>query len=132
MKKTTIVLLAVTIFLIISSCGGSGGQAETKTKANAERPKPNLENGKIVYDRACIACHMAGVAGAAKIDDKARWTESAAKGFETLHKHVINGVAAGEGKYGVMAPRGSCTDCTDKDLFDAVGYILNQAGVSAE
>lgn len=133
MKKITMLVLALVAVFLITSCGGGGSsQTETKKEAKVEKPKPNLENGKIVYEKSCIACHMAGVAGAAKLDDKPRWAESAAKGLDALQKTVIKGVAAGEGKYGVMAPRGACTDCSDKDIFDAIGYILNQAGLTAE
>ena len=87
----------------------------------------DLENGKAVYDRICMACHMTGVAGAAKITDTERWAEVAPKGLKALQESVINGIP--DGKYGVMPERGSCTDCTDKDLYDAVAYILSEAGV---
>jgi cytochrome c5 len=110
------------IFAFVTSCGnGNGGNDGVYTA--------NIENGKVTYEKVCIACHMKGVAGAAALDNKTRWDESAAKGLETLRGIVLNG---NEGTYGVMSPRGTCTDCSDEDLFDALGYMLNKAGVEAK
>lgn len=126
MKKfLTLILVAVVTGLFLISCGSAGSKKEeTKTLT------VNIENGKVVYEKICIACHMTGVAGAAALTDKPRWDEMAAKGMETLHNSVVNGVP--EGKYGVMLERGSCPDCSDQDLYDAVGYMLNEAGVTAK
>ena len=124
-KLLTLILVTAVTGAFLVSCGGSGSpKEETKTLT------ANIENGKVVYDKICIACHMTGVAGAAALTDKPRWDEMAAKGMETLHNSVINGVP--EGKYGVMAEKGSCTDCSDQDLFDAIGYMLKEAGVTAK
>ena len=124
-KLLTLVLVTVITGAFLVSCAGSDSKKE-ETKALTA----NIENGKVVYEKVCIACHMTGVAGAAALTDKPRWEEMAAKGMETLHNSVINGVP--EGKYGVMLERGSCTDCSDQDLYDAVGYMLNEAGVTAK
>ncbi len=119
----SIVLASALIFTFVTSCGGGNeaGDGDTYTV--------NIENGKLTYDKICIACHMTGVAGAAALTDKTRWDESAAKGLDALRGIVING---NEGSYGVMSPRGTCTDCTDEDLFDALGYILHEAGVETK
>lgn len=124
--------------MIIASCGGGGGSSENESSGTAKKSETkketqmtaDLENGKEVYNRVCIACHLTGVAGAAKISNKERWQEVAPKGMKTLHESVINGVP--DGKYGVMPERGSCTDCTDKDLYDAVAYIFHEAGVEVK
>ncbi len=89
----------------------------------------NLENGKKVYTKICIACHMTGVAGAPALKDKTRWVEIAAKGMKQLHHDAINGFT---GKTGVMPARGSCSDCSDEDIYDAVAYMLKKAGVKAK
>ncbi len=89
----------------------------------------NLENGKKVYTKICIACHMTGVAGAPALKDKTRWVEIAAKGMKQLHHDAINGFT---GKTGVMPARGSCSDCSDQDIYDAVAYMLNKAGVKVK
>lgn len=127
MKIQTQTLLVALIAIIFTSCAGGGNSDSSTTKKAKQEIKVDLKNGKAVYDKVCMACHMTGVAGAAKITDKARWEEVAPRGLKDLQQTVINGVP--DGKYGVMPARGSCTDCSDKDLLDAVGYILNEAGV---
>ena len=108
---------------------------ETKaTKATASNGETtatgaNLENGKVVYDKSCMACHMTGIAGAAALTDKARWTEVASKGLDGLSKSAINGFT---GKHGVMPARGACADCSDEDIIDATAYMLNEAGVEVK
>ncbi len=89
----------------------------------------NLENGKKVYAKICMACHMTGVAGAPALKDKVRWERIAAKGMKQLHQDAINGFT---GKSGVMPARGSCADCSDQDIYDAVAYMLKTAGVEAK
>lgn len=145
MKK----ILAITMLMIFSitlivSCGGDAKKAVDNAKdavsstANSAKEAvkevadhvANLDNGKKVYDKVCVACHMTGVAGAAALNDKARWEENAKLGMKELVKHAINGVP--KGKYGVMPERGSCNDCSDEDLADAVAYMLKEAGVTAK
>ncbi len=124
MKNFLSIILSITLVLtFFSSCGGGteSGDGDAYTA--------NIENGKVTYDKVCVACHMTGVAGAAALTDKTRWDESAAKGLETLRGIVING---NEGTYGVMSPRGTCADCSDEDLYDALGFILKEAGVEAK
>ncbi len=89
----------------------------------------NIENGKAIYEKSCFACHNAGVAGAAKLDDKARWEATAAKGIEKVDANVINGFT---GEHGVMPAKGGNATFTDQEVKDAVAYMLNTAGVTAE
>jgi len=112
-------LLFIVLFgsMLLSSCGDS----------KPKELKANLENGKVVYNKACIACHMTGVAGAAAITDKARWDNIAAKDINVLHKQSIEGY---QGDYGVMPAKGTCVDCSDQDIFDAINYMMDQAGVA--
>ncbi|UBM61769.1 c-type cytochrome [Candidatus Sulfidibacterium hydrothermale] len=135
MKKLFVLIFMVAMGgFLLSSCGGNAQKGEKSTaavkKAKTEKTYvANLENGKKVYNKVCIACHMTGVAGAPALKDKARWTEIAAKGLKQLHHDAISGFT---GKYGVMPARGSCTDCSDQDLYDAVAYMLKTAGVTAK
>ncbi len=119
----SIILASMLTFAFVTSCGSGNesGDGDTYTA--------NIENGKVKYDQICIACHMKGVAGAAALDDKARWDESAAKGLKTLREIVQKG---NQGTYGLMPEKGSCTDCSEEDLYDALGYILSEAGVEAK
>jgi len=107
----------------------NGKKQNSATAVNTEVAKnyvANLENGKKVYSRVCIACHMTGVAGAPALKDKTRWGEIAAKGMKQLHHDAINGFT---GKTGVMPAKGGCSDCSGEDIYDAVAYMLKTAGV---
>jgi cytochrome c5 len=143
MKRLVLIIATVVLSgVLFTSCGGSGSEPKEEKQAPKEEVKQeqqvsqeegltaDIENGKAVYSKVCIACHMTGVAGAAALTDKERWDEMAAKGMKTLHSSVINGVT--EGKYGVMPAKGSCADCSDQDLYDAVSYMLKEAGVTAK
>ena len=76
-----------------------------------------------------MACHMTGIAGAAALTDKARWTKVASKGLDGLSKSAINGFT---GEYGVMPAKGACADCSDTDILVATAYMLNEAGVEVK
>ena len=119
----SIILASMLIFTFVTSCGSS------EDNGDGGEYTVNLENGDVVYNKVCIACHMTGVAGAPALTDKTRWEESAAKGLDALTLIVLDG---GEGKSGVMAPRGTCADCSDEDLYDALGFMLKEAGVEAK
>lgn len=141
MKKVFLfVFLLAAAGFVFSSCGGnannnSGKSTTTQSsEKNVDKPQQksftaNIENGKAVYNKVCLACHMTGVAGAPALKDKARWEGIAKKDMNTLHLNAINGFT---GKYGVMPPKGTCTDCTDQDLYDAVAYMLKTAEVAAK
>lgn len=133
MKNVMTFIFAIGLFaFFLTSCGGSTGSKEKAKEPKQETKKEmtaNIENGKAVYNKTCIACHMKGVAGAAALTDKPRWEEIAAKGMETLLHDAINGY---QGDYGVMPAKGTCTDCSDQDLYDAISYMIKEAGVTAK
>jgi cytochrome c5 len=139
------VSLFLALFVVVSfsmfSCGGSTPAAETAdTTAVVPAAEPaaepvadayvaNLENGKVIYDKMCNACHVAGVAGAAKLDNKVRWEETAVKGLAVITEHAIVGYT---GTYGVMPAKGGNPAFTDIEVKDALAYMLAQAGVEAK
>jgi cytochrome c5 len=77
--------------------------------------------GLAIYNKACMVCHDAGVAGAPRLGDKADWEPRVAQGSDRFLQVVIAGM-------GVMPPRGSCMDCGDEELKAAIRYMLVQAG----
>ena len=136
MRKILVGILA-TIFvsILIINCGGESKPGAKKAKSMLDKTKKakaemvvDFANGEKTYNKVCIACHLTGVAGAAALSNKPRWQANADKGMAVLHQSVINGVP--NGKYGVMPPRGTCTDCSDKDLYDGIGYMIREAGVT--
>jgi len=134
--------------MLMTSCGGDKKATTTETKTTEvkkEETKPaakeeaktaetkdftkftaNLENGKKVYSKACIACHFTGVSGAPALKpDKYKledWQKRADMGINALMHSAING------KPGTaMTAKGTCADCTEQDLFDAIHYMYGEA-----
>ncbi len=76
-------------------------------------------DGKGLYDKACFACHAAGVAGAPKFGDKAAWAPFVAQGIDNMVKIAISGK-------GAMPPRGGST-ASDNEIRAAVQYMVDHA-----
>ena len=84
----------------------------------------DIAAGEQIYQSACFACHMTGVAEAPKLDDPAAWEPRLAQGMAGLVQSSINGK-------GAMPPKGGFAHLTDDDLRNAIGFMLDKAGVSA-
>ncbi len=93
-------------------------------EVNASLDTDNLEAGKAVYAKSCMACHSAGVAGAPKISDAAAWEPRVAQGMDTLNEHAIKGFT---GSSGVMPPKGGFAALSDDDVKAAVAYMVSSA-----
>lgn len=65
------------------------------------------------YQNTCVACHLAGVAGAPRLDDKAAWAPRLEKGTDALLASVKNGMNA-------MPPGGTCASCTDEQFLQLI------------
>ena len=104
-----------------SDTGTAGSAAQTV--AAAAGPVDIAAGGQI-YQSACFACHMSGVADAPKLDDPAAWEPRLGQGMAGLIQSVINGK-------GAMPPKGGFAHLTEDDLRNAVGFMLDEAGVSA-
>jgi len=98
--------------------------AETAVAAAAmvvgQVPEPAglTDNIRNTVDGVCAGCHMAGVAGAPKLDDKAAWQLRADKGLDALVASVTNGL-------NVMPPRGGSA-LTDEEIVIAVQYQISK------
>lgn len=80
------------------------------------------DDGKAIYDKACIACHLSGAAGAPKLGDKAAWAPRIELGMDALYDIAMNG------KPGTaMLPKGTCAACSEDDLKAAVDYMVEQS-----
>ncbi|MCA3178410.1 MAG: cytochrome c5 family protein [Burkholderiales bacterium] len=75
--------------------------------------------GKKLYETACQACHVAGVAGAPKLGDKAAWAPRLAAGVDGLTASVIKGK-------GAMPPKGGST-ASDAEIKASVQYMVDAA-----
>ena len=85
----------------------------------------DLAAGEKVYQSACFACHMTGVAEAPKIDGPTDWEPRLAQGMAGL----LQAVTAGKG---AMPPKGGFAHLTEDDLRNAIEFMLDKAGVSAD
>lgn len=70
-----------------------------------------------LYSQVCAACHVAGVAGAPRLGDKAAWAPRVALGVDALTASVIKGK-------GAMPPRGGSTG-SDADIKAVVQYMVS-------
>ncbi|HMU88053.1 MAG TPA: c-type cytochrome, partial [Agitococcus sp.] len=76
--------------------------------------------GEDVYKAVCAMCHGAGVAGAPKFGDKAAWKARIAQGTPVLYDHALKGIRA-------MPAKGTCATCTEKEIKNAVDYMVSKA-----
>ncbi len=76
------------------------------------------EPGKATFERYCAVCHRVGLAGAPKIGDIDDWKPRlAANNLEQLTASAIKGKNA-------MPPKGTCIDCSETDIKNAIQYML--------
>jgi c(7)-type cytochrome triheme protein len=81
--------------------------------------------GKPVYDKACVTCHGAGVAGAPKFGAAPDWAPRIARGAAALYKSALEGTAKG------MPAKGGRSDLSDAEVKAAVDYMIAAARGSA-
>lgn len=74
-------------------------------------------SGEDIYNKACVACHGAGVLGAPKLQNAADWQPRLEKGFDTIWQNAING-------FNAMPARGTCASCSDDDIKAAIEYMI--------
>ena len=84
----------------------------------------DIAAGEQIYQTACFACHLTGVAEAPKLDDPAAWEPRLAQGMTGLLQSATNGK-------GAMPPKGGFAHLTEDDVRNAIGFMLDKAGVSA-
>jgi cytochrome c5 len=90
---------------------------EGEAKVDSARPE---RGGSEIYQSVCVICHGSGAAGAPVFGNRAAWSARKAQGMTVLLTHALHG-------YNYMPPRGSCTDCTDSEIKEAITYMLNAA-----
>lgn len=77
--------------------------------------------GQATYEKYCSVCHRDGVAGAPKFRVAADWkTRLGTKKLEELTATAIKGINA-------MPPKGTCMECSDEEIKNAVQYMLPQS-----
>ena len=79
------------------------------------------DKGKAVYDKVCVACHSAGIAGAPKLGDAKAWEPRIKTGIDALYESALKGKAP------AMPAKGGATDVPDADIKAAVDYMVAAA-----
>lgn len=91
-------------------CAAASGAAS----ASASGPR----SGEDVYEATCKNCHGPGVLGAPKKGSADEWAPRLEKGFDTVLANAINGINS-------MPPKGTCGDCSDEELSEAIKFMSN-------
>jgi len=78
-------------------------------------------DGGAIFNSVCFACHLAGVAGAPKLETAA-WKGRIAQGVEQLVDHATNGF---QGSAGVMPAKGGRIDLSDAEIEATVHWMLD-------
>jgi cytochrome c5 len=95
------------------------GESEPE-EAAATTADAAQKSGEQVYNSSCMACHVAGVAGAPKLGDVAAWAPRIAAGMDSLLANATNGLKA-------MPPKGTCMSCSSDELQAAVEYMVGKS-----
>jgi cytochrome c5 len=80
----------------------------------------DIDGGEI-YNSVCFVCHLAGVAGAPKLE-AAAWEARVAKGADQLVQNAIIGF---QGDTGMMPPKGGRMDLSDAQIQATVQWMLD-------
>ena len=101
-------------------------QSSAPTVETAAEPEPVAAalTGPQVYNTACNACHGNGIGGAPIVGDVATWAPRIAQGMDVLYGNAINGF---QGSAGVMIAKGGRLDLSDKEVQDAVDYMVTES-----
>lgn len=76
------------------------------------------EPGQATYEQYCAVCHTSGVAGAPKYQDQIGWkARTKVKDLTQLTQSAIKGINA-------MPAKGTCMQCSDKEIEQAIAYML--------
>ena len=117
-----------TIGLIDASVAlAAKGQAADREAAQtpAASPLPSIaagaaRSGQQVYDTFCFACHATGVSEAPLFGSLAQWQPHIDEGIDTLVATSLTGI-------NLMPPMGTCMNCTDQEMRDAIQYMIDNA-----
>ena len=83
----------------------------------AAEPKPAARSGEEIYKEYCGSCHGGGWQAAPVAYDERDWSERTVKGLDVMFQNAKKGM-------NTMPPMGTCMDCTDAELTDAIKEML--------
>lgn len=83
-------------------------------------PQPNIGEGAAgayIYNSYCSGCHDPGIGNTPRLGDAARWNPLIKSGINKLYAVAIKGVDG-------MPAKGTCIHCSDRDIKNAVDYMV--------
>ncbi len=98
------------------------GQKSITEKVIVDAATPE-RSGQEVYNQYCVVCHSTGVAGSPKFGCAQAWAPHRAKELKQkgiLLQHALHG-------FNFMPPKGTCVDCSQGELEEAIHYMLNHS-----
>jgi len=95
---------------------------DKSTNSSSTPSNSTLEPGQQVVKKFCSVCHTSGIAGAPKIGDQHAWMDRYEQGWETIMQRATQG-------YRGMPAKGHCVKCSDKDLRDAIEYMMRHSQI---
>lgn len=97
------------------------GQTVAPAAPAVEAPKIILAAGQAIYEKYCVVCHQDGLAGAPKFRLATDWKPRlATQSIDVLTAKAIKG-------FNAMPPKGTCSECTEDDIKQAIHYMLPQS-----
>jgi len=106
------------ITYMVNASGGHWSEPISRAAPPSER------TGEQVVQAYCYACHEAGLGGAPRIGDRTAWIPRMKRGLDPLTLSAING-------HGGMPPRGGVASLTDKEVRNAIAYMVNPISIVA-
>jgi len=103
-----------------SPSGAQTGDTQKNDGAAAVSAEFDLAAGEATYNKTCLSCHAAGLAGAPKLGVAEDWAPRAAKGLDALVASSLAGVPP------AMPAKGLCFDCSEDDMRNVVAYMLSK------
>ena len=74
--------------------------------------------GQETYEQHCVVCHQDGVAGAPRFRDTTDWeSRLGLEDLDLMTATAMKGLNA-------MPAKGTCQECTEADIKDAIGYMV--------
>jgi cytochrome c5 len=89
---------------------------ECAAAAGAATAPSGPRSGSDVYGTYCAACHTTGAMGAPKIGDTGAWKSRLSKGFNKTLANAVKGI-------NLMPAKGTCSDCSDKEIGNAIKHM---------
>lgn len=116
--------------LAVSSCSAQEPRSTAAAEAQSD-PAASGSNepagafggsldGRLIYDKACASCHANGFNGAPRLV-ASDWPYYQELGVDHYTYNAIQGI-------GIMPPRGGQPELTDRQVRQAVAYMLDQLG----